>query len=146
MATAVTDGEVADKPMVDANTTGDSTEKVQLGLDAQIDARFGEATGWFVKGIFYGIPVMEGVTVPWVLFPLVLGAIFFTLAFGFPNIRYFGTALNIVRGKYDSLEDGGGVTVSDQVSTVDGDNPDTCLLYTSPSPRDRTRSRMPSSA
>ena len=26
------------------------------------------------------------------------------------------------------------------------DNIDTCLLYTSPSPRDRTRSRMPSSA
>ena len=25
-------------------------------------------------------------------------------------------------------------------------NPTTCLLYTSPSPRDRTRSRMPSSA
>ena len=25
-------------------------------------------------------------------------------------------------------------------------NPDACLLYTSPSPRDRTRSRMPSSA
>ena len=24
--------------------------------------------------------------------------------------------------------------------------PDSCLLYTSPSPRDRTRSRMPSSA
>ena len=27
-----------------------------------------------------------------------------------------------------------------------GRNPQTCLLYTSPSPRDRTRSRMPSSA
>ena len=27
-----------------------------------------------------------------------------------------------------------------------GNHPDTCLLYTSPSPRDRTRSRMPSSA
>ena len=26
------------------------------------------------------------------------------------------------------------------------DKPDVCLLYTSPSPRDRTRSRMPSSA
>ena len=26
------------------------------------------------------------------------------------------------------------------------DNPQSCLLYTSPSPRDRTRSRMPSSA
>ena len=28
----------------------------------------------------------------------------------------------------------------------DVEDPDTCLLYTSPSPRDRTRSRMPSSA
>ena len=27
-----------------------------------------------------------------------------------------------------------------------GRSPDICLLYTSPSPRDRTRSRMPSSA
>ena len=27
-----------------------------------------------------------------------------------------------------------------------GSNPKDCLLYTSPSPRDRTRSRMPSSA
>ena len=124
LATA-TDGEVADKPMVDANSTADATEKVELDLDAKIDGWFGDSTGWFVKAIFYGIPVMEGVAVPWVLFPLVFGAVFFTLAFGFPNVRYFGTALNIVRGKYDSLEDGGSVTVSDQVSTVDGDNPDT---------------------
>ena len=28
----------------------------------------------------------------------------------------------------------------------EGDQSDSCLLYTSPSPRDRTRSRMPSSA
>ena len=28
----------------------------------------------------------------------------------------------------------------------DRNRPNTCLLYTSPSPRDRTRSRMPSSA
>ena len=29
---------------------------------------------------------------------------------------------------------------------VDVDNPNPCLLYTSPSPRDRQKSRMPSSA
>ena len=29
---------------------------------------------------------------------------------------------------------------------IAGERSDTCLLYTSPSPRDRTRSRMPSSA
>ena len=33
------------------------------------------------------------------------------------------------------------------IPSLDGPNtPNTCLLYTSPSPRDRTRSRMPSSA
>ena len=49
--------------------------------------------------------------------------------------------------------------IYDGVSTIELDNlaaetaasmttlhPDYCLLYTSPSPRDRTRSRMPSSA
>ena len=34
----------------------------------------------------------------------------------------------------------------DKVEKVWGLEPNTCLLYTSPSPRDRTRSRMPSSA
>ena len=32
------------------------------------------------------------------------------------------------------------------VALVDSITAETCLLYTSPSPRDRTRSRMPSSA
>ena len=40
----------------------------------------------------------------------------------------------------------GGITMSksDILGFAGGDN--SCLLYTSPSPRDRTRSRMPSSA
>ena len=33
-----------------------------------------------------------------------------------------------------------------QGTTYEYVDPGTCLLYTSPSPRDRTRSRMPSSA
>ena len=39
--------------------------------------------------------------------------------------------------------------VTEESSFIDdlgADSLDTCLLYTSPSPRDRTRSRMPSSA
>ena len=32
------------------------------------------------------------------------------------------------------------------VATIDHNVPTTCLLYTSPSPRDRQKSRMPSSA
>ena len=42
--------------------------------------------------------------------------------------------------------DGGYLAARDVVLRMWGARIDTCLLYTSPSPRDRTRSRMPSSA
>ena len=56
-----------------------------------------------------------------------------------------------------NLADGGIAVIHWRCDGVDGDysassygttshTPDACLLYTSPSPRDRTRSRMPSSA
>ena len=47
-----------------------------------------------------------------------------------------------------SAEEGEQIILNDIVMLGDGDNVTigTCLLYTSPSPRDRTRSRMPSSA
>ena len=48
-------------------------------------------------------------------------------------------ALTIANG-YDLLS-GGGVENAGTLNVIN-----TCLLYTSPSPRDRTRSRMPSSA
>ena len=47
------------------------------------------------------------------------------LAFGFANIRLFPLALNVVRGKYDDIEEGGEPVVSDAVNVVDGDLPDT---------------------
>ena len=52
----------------------------------------------------------------------------------------------------DRTNDAGGVpntgtdNTNDQTPPTDEDDHDPCLLYTSPSPRDRTRSRMPSSA
>lgn len=40
----------------------------------------------------------------WVLFPLILGALFFTFYFKFINFRGFFTSVNIVRGKYDEID------------------------------------------
>lgn len=99
----------------------------EKGIDQKIDEAFGAGTGWFVQGIFAEIPVMEGVSIPWVLIVLVVGALFFTIYFRVINITGFKTAINIVRGKYDEIESGGDdhVEVSDTVHTVDGDNPDT---------------------
>lgn len=100
----------------------------EKGIDQKIDEAFGSATGWFVQIIFATIPVSDGVSIPWVLIVLLLGAIFFTLYFGFINFRGFGTAINIVRGKYDAIESEGEVTQvesSNTVHTLDGDIIDT---------------------
>ena len=131
-----------------------------LGMDAKIDKAFGNATGWFVEGIFAtipftdpypnpaydaliaeGVPAVEidkattpklipGLNVPWVLIVLILGALYFTLYFGFINVRGFKTSINIVRGKYDNLEEDNEITSSnifpDSKEDDDKiDNPDT---------------------
>ncbi len=95
----------------------------EMGIDERIDELFGQATGWFVQFIFYAIPISKGVAVPWVLFPLVLGALYFTIRFSFPGFRLFGTAINTVRGKYDDVE----IHKTD-LNVADGDNPDTIRI------------------
>jgi len=79
-------------------------ETVDKGLDEKIDEVFGNATGWFVNFIFYQIPFSENVKVYWVLFPLIIGATYFTFYFKFINFRGFLTSINIIRGKYDDID------------------------------------------
>ncbi len=74
------------------------------GIDQIIDEKFGDATGWFVDFIFYKIPFSENIQIFWVLFPLILGATYFTIYFKFINFTGFLTSVNIVRGKYDDLD------------------------------------------
>ncbi len=98
---------------------------IYQSLDEQINAYFSNATSWFVNAIFAEIPITETVGIPWVLIVLILGASYFTVYFKFINFRAFGTAIKVVRGNYDVLEDSGTVEVSESVSSIDGDNPDT---------------------
>lgn len=102
-------------------------EVQELGIDEKIDQWFGNATGWFVNFIFYQIPFSDDINVFWVLFPLIIGATYFTLYFKFINISGFTTSVNIVRGKYDELEDRKDHKVEiDQLPfTGEEDNPDT---------------------
>ncbi len=106
-----------------------SAQEEAKSMDAVINEFFAWATGPIVKFVFYQIPFTEDIKIFWVLFPLVLGALFFTVYFGFVNIRHFWTAINVVRGKYDDLEKGGSTGLySEGVSDVDGDNPDTIRI------------------
>ncbi len=105
------------------------TKAQEQGFDEKIDKVFGDYTGWFVNLIFYTIPFSESVKIPWVLIVLVLGAVYFTVYFKFINIKGFSTALRIVQGKYDDIEEGGHVEVSDTVFLEDdGDNMDTIRI------------------
>ncbi|MEM9078027.1 MAG: alanine/glycine:cation symporter family protein [Bacteroidota bacterium] len=100
-------------------------ETAEVGLDKKIDAAFKPVSDFFSSVIFFTIPI-GGNNVPFVLILLVVSALFFTIYFGFPNVRYFGKAINVVRGKYDELEGSAGHGVEKaEVNIVDGDLPDT---------------------
>ena len=75
----------------------------EKGLDQQID----EASKPFSDTIS-NIIFFEILGTPFVLILLVGSALFFTIYFGFVNIRRFPTAINVVRGKYDELDEGHG--------------------------------------
>ena len=57
-----------------------------------------------------GEVVKRVVTIPFIVAVLALGAIFFTIFFGFVNFRFFGHAIDVVRGKYDNPEDDGEIS------------------------------------
>jgi len=94
-------------------------EATEKGLDQRIDEGFKPFSDAVSSVIFFQI--IDGV--PFVLLLLVGSALFFTIYFGFPNIRYFGKAINTVRGKYDEIE--GGHHASETPMTIDGDIRDT---------------------
>ena len=83
------------------------TFAAEKGLDQKIDEGFGWATSWFVQVIFYQIPFTDNINIYWVLFPLIIGAVYFTLYFRFINFKGFFTSIRIVRGKYDNIESKG---------------------------------------
>ena len=71
-----------------------------LGLDQQIDQAFQPFSDLVSKIVFF--EVFEGA--PFVIVLLVFSALFFTVYFAFPNIKYFGKAIGVVRGKYDHVD------------------------------------------
>ncbi len=103
-------------------------QETAISLDEQIDQKFGEKTSWFVDFIFYSIPFGDKVAIPWVLFPLILGALYFTIYFKFINLRVFPQALRLLQGKYNSLEEDDQVSVDMHAPDVDGDLVDTIRM------------------
>jgi len=91
----------------------DPDQFIEVGFDEKIDEAFRPISDFFSSLIFFKV-----FGVPFVLILLVGSALFFTLYFGFPNFRYFGTAINIVRGKHDDLDHH---SIGDPTLAIDGD-------------------------
>lgn len=88
-------------------------------IDERINEWFAPIADVFAGAVFFTVPLF-GFDVPFVVILLVVGATFFTLVFGFINIRRFPLAINVVRGKYDNV-DHHEADPAAEVNVVDGD-------------------------
>lgn len=86
------------------------------GLDEWINTQFEPVAAFFGGVVFFEIAP----GIPFVLVLLVFSALFFTIYFGFVNVVHFPTAINVVRGKYDSI-DHHSADPKAEVNIVDGD-------------------------
>lgn len=93
-------------------------DAAERGLDERINEAFTP-----ISNAWQSIVLFPVFGVPFVLILLVGGATFFTIYFGFINIRRFPLSINVVRGKYDDLEGHGAEKAN--VHAVGGDIVDT---------------------
>ena len=91
------------------------------GLDDRINEAFTPIADWWGAVVLHNFP---GTSIPTIIFLLVGGAMFFTIYFGFINLRRFPLAINVVRGKFDHV-DHHDVNQKAKVNVVDGDVFDT---------------------
>ncbi len=75
-----------------------------------VNLSFGTLVGYLDPVLFYQVRVGFGAEYPVVLLVLVFGGVFFTLRFGFINVRMFRHSIQVLRGKFDSPEDDGEVS------------------------------------
>ncbi|MCC9599352.1 alanine:cation symporter family protein [Stieleria sp. JC731] len=101
-------------------------ESASVGLDQAIDNAFKPIADTWGSIVFFQLPVPGLDIVPFVVLLLVFGAAFFTIAFGFANVRLLPLAIRVVRGHYDALEKTGeDIPKHVDVYEVDGDLVDT---------------------
>jgi alanine or glycine:cation symporter, AGCS family len=74
-----------------------------MEIDKIIDAAFEPVSSAVASIVFYSLTIM-GLDVSLILVWLVVAALFFTIYFGFVNFRYFGHAIDLLRGKHDNKE------------------------------------------
>lgn len=88
------------------------TAVAEKSVDASLDEAFKPVSDKVQSVVFYSVKIFKGTefeqSAPLILAWLVAAGLFFTFYFGFVNIRMFGHALELLRGKHDKEEGGEG--------------------------------------
>jgi AGCS family alanine or glycine:cation symporter len=86
-----------------------------MSLDDKVNQIFADSTGWFVNLIFSNFP---GTSFPWIVGWLVIGAVVFTIYFGFIQFRVIGHSIALVKGDYSDPNDAGEVSHFQALATA----------------------------
>ena len=84
-------------------------------IDESINAMVSTISTPFANFIFSPFP---GTSFPWIVMWLIVAATIFTFYFGFIQVRAFGHAIALVRGKYSNPEDAGEVSHFQALATA----------------------------
>lgn len=96
-----------------------NAQTTERGLDERINEAFKPVSDFFSEVVFFQVGGN-----PFVIYLLVGSALFFTIYFGFINVRKFPLAIEVVRGKYDDI-DHHSASEKAAVNVADGDIVDT---------------------
>jgi AGCS family alanine or glycine:cation symporter len=86
-----------------------------MSLDDKVNQIFADSTGWFVSLIFSNFP---GTSFPWIVAWLVIGAVVFTVYFGFIQFRVIGHSIALIKGDYSDPNDAGEVSHFQALATA----------------------------
>ena len=139
-------------------TSGGIIILILIGVIPGIPSTVGAMEVFFVNSM--GFPFGSGAVVFIILFvSAVVFGIYYSiinqkvilntslLAFAFMMIGYMSYAIVLIRSNYNTpIDENNPEDIINYVSYLKREQYGSCLLYTSPSPRDRQKSRMPSSA
>jgi AGCS family alanine or glycine:cation symporter len=106
LAPTLAQAQDANKPATE-NGAAAATQTIQ----DRINSGFEGIVNLLAGLLFYEVPLGFGNhSAPFILLVLIFGGIFFTLRFGFINLRLFRHSIDVIRGKYDRPEDEGEIT------------------------------------
>lgn len=104
--------------------------KEKIGLDERVNNWFEPIANAVSDFVFTSIPINDQISLPIVVLLLVGGALFFTIRFGFVNLRHFGTSIHVISGKYDEFDTHQTIRPEDkpEITTETGDLKDTIKI------------------